>query len=166
MKRYMILAALAVLMMLAAGCGKSEPKQEQNNTLTSSQDAGEKQDTINMETDSENEQTVFFVSLDFPLESDAWLGIVPTGTVYQTEEAADDVDMLYTYCDNFGEEKIIQYRFPFSSQQLIDLGTGVYDMVLCSSDNAETGKVLMQIGIEISSQEDGGSIVLDYENVK
>lgn len=74
----------------------------------------------------------------------------------------DEVDIVYTYCENYGFDGATSYRFAFEKDYLLGIEDGTYDLVLCSSDNEEIGKVLFQIGLE----KKGDEITLDYENEK
>ncbi len=112
---------------------------------------------------TEGELVVFTVSKDFIFDdSSAWLGIIPTGTIYEKEADADEVDMVYCYAANFEDENKKSYRFEFEKEYFFSLGDGTYDLVLTSSDDGEIGKVLLQIGIETK----GEDIRLDFENEK
>lgn len=169
-------ALLTVLLMAVAvsGCGKVKETDGTTssaqtaaataaatsaaNTAANSETAGKTD--VDFETDAE--YVIFNASPDFKLESDAWLGVIPTGVIYKDEADADEQDIIYAYCDNLDENGAKNYRFAFDKDGFYGIEDGVYDMVLCSSDDAETGKVLLQIGLE----KKGEKIVLDYENKK
>ena len=169
MKKSAILLALAMILLLtAAACGKKPAANTGAATGSASSASGavpaqtnDKNDEVTFGT--EGESVVFTASLDLKLEdSTAWLGVIPTGTRYEKEADADDVDMIYCYVTNYDDENKKSYRFEYEKDYFFSIGDGIYDMVLTSSDNGEIGKVLLQIGIEIN----GEKITLDYENRK
>lgn len=177
MKKRFIFAALSLALMLAmTGCTNTNiPAKDDDNVTNSSKDDRDDDDK-DRDSDSENnsskssdlkfeteaEYLVFNVNIAFEIESDAWLGVIPTGTIYEKEVDADEVDIVYTYCENYGFDGATSYRFAFEKDYLLGIEDGTYDLVLCSSDNEEIGKVLFQIGLE----KKGDEITLDYENEK
>ena len=181
MRKSIAIILVTVLLLSFAACGSKEKKDEPS-SVPVSQDtsASEQVNTSEAEATSENasqsentnaenllfeteeERILFSVSTDFEIESDAWLGVIPTGNIYENEVDADEVDILYTYCENLDDENAAKHIFAFEKSYLFGIDDGIYDLVLCSSDNAETGKVLIQIGLE----KNGENIVLDYENNK
>lgn len=172
MKKILALALVMAMAISFAACGSkngndettTESTQAQTNEPTQNSDVPKvdnlAEDAIGLETEAE--YIVFNASLDFKLESDAWLGVIPTGTIYENEVDADAVDVAYVYCENFDMDGAVSHRFAFEKDTLLDIEDGTYDLVLCSSDNEEIGKVLLQIGMEKS----GDKITLDYENNK
>ena len=166
-KSLVFLALMMVLVLTIAACGKKpasngETASGGNSSANGTAAQGEdKNDEVGFAT--EGDRIVFTASLDFKLEdSTAWLGVIPTGTKYEKEADADDVDIIYCYVANFDDEKKTNYRFEFESEYFFGVGDGTYDMVLNSSDDEAVGKVLLQIGIEIKD----GKVTLDYENKK
>lgn len=169
MKKTAVFLALVMLLLLTVtACGK-KPAAD-NGAATggnASADAAAAAQT-NAKNDevtygTEGESVVFTASLDFKLaDSSAWLGVIPTGTKYEKEADADDVDLLYCYAANYDDEKKTSYRFEFSKEYFFSVGDGTYDLILTSSDDGEVGRVLLQIGLEIK----GEKITLDYENKK
>jgi len=164
-----ILAILLVmtLALCISGCGKksgSDASADKSTGGTASAgdttSAGEEESQ--MEFGNEGEYVVFNADLSFALESDAWLGVIPTGTIYEKEIDADDVDIIYTYCENLDDEGIEKYRFAFDKDYFYSIEDGTYDLVLCSSDDGEVGKVLFQCGLE----KKGNKFELDYKNNK
>lgn len=178
--RKILALMFALLMVFAfAACSKAPdnteteaPSSQQNSTETAPAETteaptsgtteAEKPDESKLAIEEDPEYVVFNVSYDFELEEDAWLGVIPTGTLYENEVDADEYDIIYTYCDNFNFDGATSYRFAFEKDYFFSIEDGVYDMVLCSTDSGETGKVLLQIGLE----KNGESITLDYENSK
>lgn len=164
-----ILAMILLLALTAAACGK-QPAAGSGSTTTGGNSAATGADAAQM--NDKNEEVsfgteggsvVFTASLDLKLEDpSAWLGIIPTGTKYENEADADDVDMIYCYVGNYDEENKKNYRFEFEKDYFFGIGDGTYDMVLTSSDDGAIGKVLLQIGIELQ----GEKITLDFENRK
>lgn len=181
MKKSIAIILITVLMLSFAACGAKEKKDEQSSAPVSqdtsvseqantseapapseSTSQSEKVSEDDLLFEADEERILFSVSTDFEIESDAWLGVIPTGKIYENEVDADEVDIIYTYCENLDEENAAMYIFAFEKSNFFGIEDGIYDMILCSSDNAETGKVLIQIGLE----KNGESIVLDYENSK
>lgn len=180
-KRVLIITTVLVAALLVAGCGKSDSKkkgdkdkdkeeetkvEETEAPETSQESLGaveidpEEDASVGME--KVNSQVIFTVSRDLEIEEDAWLGVVPTGKVYKTELEADDEDIVYTYAENYLDETNADYRFVFDEEYFFSFEDGTYDMVLCSSDNGDIGKVLIQVGIEKT----GNNVVIDYANEK
>lgn len=163
-----LLTLLMILTLTLTACGKKDAagngtanggNASKSGTVTAQ--AGDKDDTVSYGT--EGEIVVFTVSSDLKLDdSSAWLGIIPTGTKYEKEVDADEVDMVYCYAANYDDENKKNYRFEFEKEYFFGVGDGIYDMVLTSSDDESIGKVLLQIGIEIK----GDKITLDFENKK
>jgi len=167
MKRKIWLIALTFILVLSvAGCGKkdsgSDAGSSNSNAVSNSSSQSTDAKDAGLEYETEGEYIVFSVSTDYELESDAWLGVVPTGKIFTKEVDADEVDIVYTYCENWDFDGIKSYRFPFDKDYFESIEDGIYDMVLCSSDSEETGKVLIQFGIE----KKGSKITLDFENKK
>lgn len=165
MKKGLLLVTLVLAFAIIAGCGK---KEEQAATNGSSNNGTNVETTQNGSNDlevgytSNDEYVTFSVRKDFDIKEDGWLGIIPTGTIYEKEVDADDVDMCYAYASNYYEENIKSYLFEFSKEYIGGIEDGIYDMVLCSSDDGEVGVVLFQIGFE----KKGDKYTLDYENKK
>lgn len=173
MKKLLALALVMVMGISFVACSKNAEEPESTTVPTQAQttevpsttsSVGESKDIdekdVAMET--EDEFVVFNASLDFQIESDAWIGVIPTGTIYKNEVDADAVDIAYTYCENLDMDGAVSHRFAFEKNYFNDIEDGTYDLVLCSSDNEEIGKVLLQIGME----KNGEQITLDYENSK
>ncbi len=174
-KTALILALVMILMLTVAACGKKPAANtgtttggnapaSSGSTSASGTDAAQTNDKNDEVTFGiEGESVVFTASMDFKLEdSTAWLGIIPTGTKYEKEADADEVDMIYCYVGYYEEENKKSYRFEYEKEYFFGLGDGTYDMVLTSSDDGAIGKVLLQIGIEIK----GEKITLDFDNKK
>lgn len=172
MKKLLALALVMVMAISFAACsnGGEAPEDttestqaqsaEAQGTTASADEANDAQSSVAME--AEDEYIVFNVSLDLQIEQDAWLGVIPTGTIYENEADADEVDIAYVYCENFDMDGVVSHRFAFQKDYLLGIEDGTYDLVLCSSDNEEIGKVLLQVGME----KNGDKITLDYENNK
>lgn len=172
MKKLLALTLIMVMALSFAACSgakdadetATEPPQttdfSTNTTSIDKSDIVVDADKNDVAMETEAEYIVFNVDLGFKLESDAWLGVIPTGTIYENEVDADDVDILYTYCENLDADGAVSHRFAFEKEYFYGIEDGIYDMVLCSSDDEEIGKVLLQIGME----KNGDKIVLDYEN--
>lgn len=167
-KTAFLLTLVMVLMLAVTACGKKPSVSDgtaaggnSSENGVSAEQTNDKNGAVACET--EDGTVVFTAGLDFGLEdSSAWLGVIPTGTKYEKEADADDVDMIYCYAANFDDETKKDYRFEFEKEYFYSLGDGTFDMVLTSSDNGEVGRVLLQIGIEIKGEE----ITLDFENKK
>ena len=179
MKKNLLVIAALVFAMAFAGCSKkddSDKKSDKDTDKTTAEDVvddekdaddedvdpedAEKKAQVLFETD--DEEIVFVVDRSYKLEEDAWLGVIPTGTIYTKEIDADEYDIAYTYCSNLDDNKADVYRFAFDKEYFMGIEDGIYDMVLCSSDDGEKGVVLLQVGIE----KHGENIVFDYENEK
>ncbi len=169
MKKTVIFLTLVMMVMLTlTACKKNSAAGDDTTAGGTSSENGKAAEQANDRNDEvtygiQDGTVVFTASLDFKLEdSSAWLGVIPTGTKYEKEADADDVDMLYCYVSNYDDETKSSYRFEFDKEYFHGIGDGTFDMVLTSSDNGEIGKVLLQIGIEIK----GEKITLDFENRK
>lgn len=172
MKKLLALALVTVMTISFAACSKNaeEPETTESTqaqttvaqSTTAPADESNDIDENDVAMETEDEYVVFNTSLDFQLESDAWLGVIPTGTIYENEVDADEVDIAYTYCENLDMDGAVNHRFAFEKDYFNSIEDGTYDLVLCSSDNEEIGKVLLQIGME----KNGEQITLDYENSK
>jgi len=163
MKKIVLVICVLTMILSLAACGKKD-----SNTGTSgSANGGNSTGTTQVENaedagvgfTSDSEYVVFVVKNNFTLESDAWLGIIPDGTIYTKEVDADEYDIIYTYADSV-EPDLKEYRFAFEKDYFESVEDGVYDMVLCSSDNEETGVVLLQFGIE----KKGTKVTFDFKN--
>jgi len=110
------------------------------------------------------EYYVFVVNKRFVLMNDAWLGICEEGN-YKTELEADEKDEAWGNAANYDatDEKAqsADYRFLLPASNVNEaLKDGkTHTMVLCSSDNEETGVVVFSIPVCLKS----GKIVLDYD---
>lgn len=169
MKRLLAITLVFIMAVSFAACSGTKDTDETttestqttaSSTTTTSIDESNKNEDVALETEAE--YVVFNASLDFKLESDAWLGVIPSGTIYENEADADEVDIAYVYCENLDMDGATSHRFAFEKEYFYDIEDGTYDLVLCSSDNEEIGKVLLQIGMEKT----GNTITLDYENNK
>lgn len=167
-KKTILFTMAAMLVLSVGGCGKKETANTTENTTantvtetnTGSADTSSEASAASYELDSE--YYIFSVLDEYQLESDAWLGVIPTGTLYEKEVDADDQDMIYTYCENLEKAAGEAYIFKFEKEYFDSIGDGTFDMVLCSSDNGEVGKVLLQYGIE----KKGSDVSLDFVNEK
>lgn len=100
----------------------------------------------------ENFKNGVFITVDssYELESDAWVGIVPSGKKFKNGGEAASNDILYTYVENFDERDDDDgYYFSFATEYVEDVEDGTYDMVLCNNDMKD-GKVLLQFSINKS----------------
>lgn len=172
--RKVLALMFALLMVFAfAACSKapdntemeapsSEPVSTEETLTAAPVSDTTENDKAEVAIEADPEYVVFNVSHDFELEQDAWLGVIPTGTLYENEADADEYDIIYTYCENLDADGATSYRFAFEKDYFFSIEDGVYDLVLCSSDNGEIGKVLFQAGLE----KNGETLTLDYENNK
>ena len=111
----------------------------------------------------EEDEYVFKVSGQYKLTDSAWLGVVPAGVVYTTEEQADLADVLYDYPRNFEERKEgEEYVFKFYTYSVGSLEDGDYIMVLCDNDDEAVGKVVLQFPIVIK----GTELTPDFSKLK
>lgn len=158
----LVLVVMVVFSLAACGKKKDEPAKPSNggNSQGGSAESSEAEDPgVGYKT--KDDKVIFLVSDAFKLNSDSWLGIIPTGKLYTKEIDADDVDMVYTYPES-EEPKDSFYEFAYEKDYIFGIGDGIYDMVLCDTDDGEKGKVLLQFGIELKD----GKITLDFENKK
>lgn len=175
-KKLLMFTVVATMMLGVVGCGKKDEantgsssassnstaasNNSANTTVEDNNSAADATDDFGLGYTTEEEYVVFSVRNDFVFDSDGWLGVIPTGTIYEKEADADEYDIIYTYCDNYDAENPKEFIFKFNKEYFFGIDDGVYDMVLCSSDDAEKGVVLFQVGIEKS----GMNFSFDYEN--
>ncbi len=153
MKKTLMLTFLFMtLTITAVGCGKKDATNESAPTAAANANSESNRNDATPETNIgqsvEAEHIIFSVRSDYKLNADAWLGIIPAGTQYTDERDADEVDIYYTYCDNYGDENRKDYLFKYDKNSVKNIEDGTYNMVLCDTDDAETGKVLIQIKID------------------
>ena len=164
-----ILIAILVLVMAFAliGCGKKPVNEAEPTTAPApGSDAGS-ENTENGEASDEvgfakdGEYIVFKVSDRFKLTETAWMGIVPAGVEYKTEEEADEVDILYEYPWEFENMKAgDDWLFKFSTYRIESIEDGNYIMVLC--DNDDEGALVLQFPIVVKDME----ITPDFSKLK
>ena len=104
------------------------------------------------ETEVKDDKLIFYVSGDFDLKQDSWLGVVPAGKDYKKEVDADEVDIYYVYVANFEKKASERYYFEYILEDITGLEAGSYSIVLCDTDE-DSGKVLLQFPVEIKGKE-------------
>lgn len=175
-KKIGIIAIALAFLLVVAGCGnskdeaKDEAKKDTSTSVVVTESTTEPAETVTHDAldnkaaviSTTSDTVEFKVALGYPLMEDAWLGFVPTGTMFKTEAEADEEDFLYVYCSNYDFDGATSYLFEFDKEQIDSIEDGSYDLVLCSSDNEEVGRIMFQIGID----KQGDNLTLDFANEK
>jgi len=98
------------------------------------------------------------VSADVKMDdTSAWLGLCPAGRDYLNERDADDVDVIFFYADDRGENDPYVFACDFSSVE-----DGTYALTVSTSDDEEVGYVAIQLKMTKS----GEKLTFDFENAK
>ena len=161
MKRFILVFLVLVMMIALIGCGAKPGNDAQNsgNPNSGSSGSGGVSDQIGLS--KEGEFLVFKVSPTIKLDENSWLGIVPAGKEYRNEADADEVDIYWTYPENFNDRKADEaYIFRIDAADVEGIEDGSYSMVLC--DNDDEGLVILQFPIVIK----GANLTADLSKLK
>ena len=165
MKKAIALVIVCAMSFAVFGCSK---KDENNgggtpDATTKAADAGNREETDldNVTFTQKDGKTTFSANSELLLKEDAWLGFCPGTKGFVKEEEADEVDVLYAYIENTERKDGEDYLFSFVNDLIDGLEDGDYVMVLCDSDDAAVGKVLLYIPAKIS----GSNVTLDYDKI-
>ncbi len=165
-KLFTILLALTMVLSLTACGSKTESTGGSTAPRATSAPSGGAQGEVNpvegvFKPDTSSATgacATIVVSADVKMDDEsAWLGLCPAGTDYVTEEEADEVDVIYYYYDYREEGEPYVYTCDFS-----EVEDGTYALVVTSSDEAEIGRVLIQLSMTKS----GDKLTFDYTNSK
>ena len=165
MKRVFITFLVIVMTIAWIGCS-AKPGNDTQNIGNSNSVAAGSNGTPNGGTSDqvgiskEGEFIVFKVSPKIQLNENSWLGIVPSGTEYRNEVDADEVDIFWTYPDNYNKKADEDYIFRIYAADIESIEDGNYSMVLC--DNDDEGVVILQFPIVIK----GANITADFSELK
>ena len=171
-----IVAMLAVSMSLAVfGCSKTGDSGKNVKETEAVEETTEAEETTkavepakDMVLDSssvsvscKNGTYIFEFVPGTPITENAWLGLVPAGKEYVTEEEADEVDIFWVGPDNYsGKSADENYKFSFYGEDIASIEDADYIMVLC--DNDDGGKVILQFPLTKS----GVELIPDFSKLK
>ena len=166
MKRFILVFLVLVMMIALIGCGAKPGNDAQNSGNPNSGSSGSGSPSNGGVSDQiglskEGEFLVFKVSPTIKLDENSWLGIVPAGKEYRNEADADEVDIYWTYPENFNDRKADEaYIFRIDTANVEGIEDGSYSMVLC--DNDDEGLVILQFPIVIK----GANLTADLSKLK
>lgn len=159
-----VIVAMACILAVA-GCSKKTDETTKAKSTTTKSEATSKDtekaadnggadasEETHPETEVKDDKLIFYVSGDFDLKQDSWLGVVPAGKDYKKEVDADEVDIYYVYVANFEKKASERYYFEYILEDIAGLEAGSYSIVLCDTDD-DSGKVLLQFPVEIKGKE-------------
>lgn len=167
------LVAMACIFSVAGCSKKTDETTKAKSTTTKSENVSKETDKIadnggadaseetHPETEVKEDKLIFYVSPEFELKQDAWLGVVPAGKDYKKEVDADEVDIYYVYVANSEKKASDKYCFEYLLEDIAGLDDGNYSIVLCDTDD-DTGKVLLQFPVEIK----GKDLKPDFSKIK
>ena len=153
MKRFFLVFLVLVMVLALIGCGAKPGNDAQNSGNPNSGSSGSDSSSNGGASDQigfskEDEFLVFKVSPTIKLDENGWLGIVPAGKEYRKELDADEVDLYWTYPENFHDKKADEaYIYRINTADIEGIEDGSYSMVLC--DNDDEGVVILQFPIVI-----------------
>jgi len=173
MKKYFtILIAFAMLLCLAACSGKSgnTSSGDDNKATATTKPASTQNNDANSGTVNPVQEVfragyssatgayaTIKIDASLKMESDAWLGLCPTGTYYYDEREADDVDVIFWNAE-FREDGD-PYVFACDFSEVED---GTYALVVATSDSEDVG----YIAIQVQMTKNGDFIAFDYSDAK
>ena len=166
MKRFILVFLVLVMMIALIGCGAKPGNDTQNSGNPNSGSSGSGSTANGGASDQiglskEDEFLVFKVSPTIKLNENGWLGIVPAGKEYRKEPDADEVDIFWTYPENYHDKKTDEaYIYRINTADIEGIEDGSYSMVLC--DNDDEGLVILQFPIEIK----GADLSADLSKLK
>lgn len=107
MKRFFLLFLVLAMTIALFCCGAKPSNDAQNSGLPNSGSDGTpnsgSSDKIGFS--KEGEFLVFKVSPAIKLYENSWLGITPAGKEYKNEVDADEVDVFWTYPEDYNDRK-------------------------------------------------------------
>lgn len=171
MKRFFLVFLVLVITVALIGCGTKPGNDAQNSGTPNSGSSGSGSSGAESTSNSgaseqiafskEGEFLVFKVSPTIKLDENSWLGIVPAGKEYRKEADADEVDIYWTYPENFNDRKADEaYIFRIDAADVEGIEDDSYSMVLC--DNDDEGLVILQFPIVIK----GANLTADLGKLK
>lgn len=90
-------------------------------------------------------------------DESAWLGLCPAGKNYITEEEADEVDVIWFHAEPREENDPYVFACDFT-----EVEDGTYALVVCTSDEASVGYVVIQMAMTKS----GEKLTFDIDNAQ
>ena len=140
MKRKILLLSvlLIALCLILTGCKNNVVEEKQIETKTNSNSSKLSNNTGLSYTINGKKVNVKIEAKNLDYEKSPWVGLVPVGN-YKDEEAADEVDVTYTY--------VTAENYPNVILDIDGIESGNWLVVLC--DNDDGGKVLATTPITI-----------------
>ena len=140
MKRKILLLSvlLIALCLILTGCKNNVVEEKQIETKTNSNSSKLSNKTGLSYTINGKKVNVKIEAKNLDYEKSPWVGLVPVGN-YKDEEAADEVDVTYTY--------VTAENYPNVILDIDGIESGNWLVVLC--DNDDGGKVLATTPITI-----------------
>ncbi len=161
MKKFLIIILACVLVLSMTACVSLLPNSSADPSATPEQSGGNTTTLNPVETvffPATSSFTGAYATIKVSNEVDiadetAWLGLCPLGKDYVTEEEADAVDIIWFSYD--WREEGDPYVFSCDFESVED---GTYALVVTSSDDENTGYVLIQL----SMTKAGDTLSFDY----